>query len=143
MRFSKQLCFEATGDTRTRVHLHFSYSPPGGVIGHSIARVLGCDAKNVLTELLIRAKYFLETGREPHDAMCHKRRAAGNWKQALGASDSGPPAPRGPGAPTEDVVRAGRAGAGELRPPSPWPEATSAGPKPTETSGQFPPGISR
>jgi hypothetical protein len=102
MPFCKRMGFESLDEHHTRMHLHFCYEPPGGELGHAIASMLGCDAQSVLSDLLMRAKFFLETGREPHDAVARGHR--GRVKQGDKADLPGPPL-RGPGAPTEDVVR--------------------------------------
>jgi uncharacterized membrane protein len=59
--------FDAEGD-RTRVQIRFSYNPPGGAAGHSIAWLTGADPKHTLDQDLIRMKSFIETGIRPHDA---------------------------------------------------------------------------
>jgi uncharacterized membrane protein len=59
--------FAAEGD-QTRVQIRFSYNPPAGAVGHSIAWVLGSDPKTTFDEDLVRMKTFIETGIRPHDA---------------------------------------------------------------------------
>jgi len=59
--------FEAEGDA-TRIQIRFSYNPPGGAAGHTIAWLLGADPKRTLDEDLVRMKSFVETGVRPHDA---------------------------------------------------------------------------
>jgi uncharacterized membrane protein len=72
--YCKRLRFEPVGSDHTRLRLDFCYYPPGGIVGHAVATALGIDAKTVLTELLMRAKFFLETGREPRDAVAWRKR---------------------------------------------------------------------
>jgi uncharacterized membrane protein len=162
MRFMKQLQFESLDDERTRVHLCFGYTPPLGVVGHALASVVGCDAKAMLTELLMRAKFFLETGREPHDAFGRRRgtrprqKEAGEHRRVPRSSgrlhdqpDSQPDMPRssstaqvgwklphGPGAPMDDVARPGIGGNETSLAP-----ANNPLPEPTPAGGQFPPAV--
>src|SRR5205823_176417 len=110
LKYCKQMCFERMGDDRTRMHLRFNYHPLGGVLGHATATMFGFDPKSVLTDLLMRAKFFLETGREPHDATCRRRhRTKQSADQSRSESEHRQPsassAMHGPGAPTEDVLR--------------------------------------
>jgi uncharacterized membrane protein len=60
--------FEPTLDDRTRVHVHMSYNPPGGWVGHGLATAFGVDPKTSLDADLVRMKTLLETGRVAHDA---------------------------------------------------------------------------
>jgi uncharacterized membrane protein len=144
LRFCKQMCFESLADDRTRLHLHFTYHPLGGVLGHAMATMFGFDPKSVLTDLLMRAKFFLETGREPHDAMCHRRHRTrqhkeGNRQQQR--QEQSPPsassAMHGPGAPTEDVHRPGM----PVEQSAIWPPSGGPIPQPTEIAGHFPPAV--
>jgi uncharacterized membrane protein len=59
--------FEANGNA-TRIQIRFSYNPPGGAAGHTIAWLLGADPKTGFDEDLVRMKSFIETGVRPHDA---------------------------------------------------------------------------
>lgn len=52
----------------TRVHLRMSYNPPGGVLGHGLAWLLGSDAHRLMADDLMRMKSFIETGQPPRDA---------------------------------------------------------------------------
>jgi uncharacterized membrane protein len=52
--------FESLGADRTRVRVHMSYRPPGGVLGHLAARSCGIDAHRTLEEALTRLKHFIE-----------------------------------------------------------------------------------
>lgn len=47
----------------TRVTIRLSYRPPGGMIGHAIAQVLGWDPKVRMDEDMVRMKTLLEQGR--------------------------------------------------------------------------------
>jgi uncharacterized membrane protein len=59
--------FESEGNA-TRVQIRFSYNPPAGALGHSIAGLIGVDPKRAFDEDLLRMKSFVETGIRPHDA---------------------------------------------------------------------------
>jgi uncharacterized membrane protein len=52
----------------TRVQIRFSYNPPGGAAGHSIAWLIGADPRKRFDHDLVRMKSFIETGVQPHDA---------------------------------------------------------------------------
>ena len=52
----------------TRVTVCMSYNPPGGAVGHAIARLLGRDPKQEMDDDLMRMKAFIETQRPPRDA---------------------------------------------------------------------------
>jgi uncharacterized membrane protein len=52
----------------TRLHIRFSYNPPGGAIGHAFAVLLGDDPKTKMDQDLARMKTLIETGNPPRDA---------------------------------------------------------------------------
>jgi uncharacterized membrane protein len=52
----------------TRLHVHLSYVPPGGALGHAVAALLGADPKSEMDADLLRMKTMIETGHAPHDA---------------------------------------------------------------------------
>ncbi|HEY5920858.1 MAG TPA: SRPBCC family protein [Kofleriaceae bacterium] len=52
---------ETTGGTR--VHVQMTYRPPGGIVGHAIAHILGWDPKARMDEDLVRMKTLLEEGK--------------------------------------------------------------------------------
>ena len=54
----------------TRVHVDMTYRPPGGIVGHAIAHILGWDPKARIDEDLVRMKALLEEGR----TRAHKQR---------------------------------------------------------------------
>ena len=60
--------FSALDDNATRIDVWMTYNPPGGVLGHSVAHLMGFDPKSQMNDVLMRAKSYLETGRQPHDA---------------------------------------------------------------------------
>jgi uncharacterized membrane protein len=60
--------FEPDAAGGTRVHIQFSYNPPGGAIGHAIAALFGTDPKAKMDADLARLKTTIETGTPPRDA---------------------------------------------------------------------------
>jgi uncharacterized membrane protein len=63
--------FDENADGATRVDIRLCYQPPGGVIGHALASLLGSDPKSEMDEDLARLKTLIERGRFPHDAAQH------------------------------------------------------------------------
>jgi len=59
--------FRAVED-RTQVEIELSYDPPGGPLGHLVARLFGADPQSRMDEDLRRMKAFLETGDRPGQA---------------------------------------------------------------------------
>ena len=59
--------FEPDG-AGSRIHVQMRYAPPGGVIGHVVAKAFGADPKSEMDEDLARLKSLIETGRVPRDA---------------------------------------------------------------------------
>jgi uncharacterized membrane protein len=55
--------FDANPDGSTRIDLRMTYAPPGGLIGHGIARLLGCDPRHDLDDDLVRFKSLIDYGR--------------------------------------------------------------------------------
>jgi uncharacterized membrane protein len=47
----------------TRVHVQMTYRPPGGIVGHAIAHILGWDPKARMDDDLARMKVLLEEGK--------------------------------------------------------------------------------
>lgn len=68
--------FEPDG-AGSRLHVQLRYAPPGGVIGHAVAKAFGADPKSEMDEDLLRLKSLLETGRPPREAAA-MRLAGGN-----------------------------------------------------------------
>jgi hypothetical protein len=50
-------------DGGTRVDVFLSYSPPGGMVGHAVASLLGTNPKQAMNEDLLRLKSLIEKGR--------------------------------------------------------------------------------
>jgi uncharacterized membrane protein len=139
MKFDKHMTLEEVGDGCTRLRMSFHYHPPGGTMGHAIASLFGIDAKSVLTDLLMRMKYFLETGREPHDSVCSRRHHAGHEHSGGEGSQRGSDrgAMQGAGAPAADIRGPGIR---SFEHSTPWPESEEA--ISTEARGeQFPAAI--
>ena len=59
----------------TRIHVQMRYLPPGGVIGHMVAKFFGADPKTEMDEDLVRMKSAVETGSPPQDAAAFRREA--------------------------------------------------------------------
>ena len=133
MCYCKQMGFEDMGEGRTRLHVHFNYHPPGGALGHAFASALGIDPKSILNDLLMRAKFYLETGREPHDAI-GRGKAKSKAEPAGAERQTSESSLHGPGAPMEDVRRPGMS---EYATQTPWPTSPEAHVS-HERAGQFP-----
>lgn len=73
--------FERDG-TGTRVHVQLRYMPPGGALGHVVAKAFGVDPKTEMTDDLNRMKSAIERGRPSHDAAAQRRIAGGNGASA-------------------------------------------------------------
>jgi uncharacterized membrane protein len=65
--------FEEVAADETRVTVRMTYRPPGGVIGHAIAHILGWDPKSRIDDDLVRMKALLEDTkhRPPRDRYAH------------------------------------------------------------------------
>ncbi len=57
------LRFEPLNTGATRLDLRLSYTPPGGVLGHLLATLLGASPKRMIDEDLVRFKSLIECGR--------------------------------------------------------------------------------
>jgi uncharacterized membrane protein len=60
--------FGENPDGTTRVDIRLSYNPPGGAIGHLVAKMFGADPKSEMDQDLLRLKTALERGKLPRDA---------------------------------------------------------------------------
>jgi uncharacterized membrane protein len=79
----------------TRLNIQMSYNPPGGALGHVLARLFRADPKSQLDEALVRVKTYIETGRSPRDALRQRAPAArGIAEAAPTLSPAGPDAAR-------------------------------------------------
>jgi uncharacterized membrane protein len=72
--------FEAQG-AGSRVIVQLRYMPPGGVIGHVVAKAFGVDPKSHMDDDLNRMKSAIERGKPPHDAAA-QRYTGGNGVSA-------------------------------------------------------------
>jgi uncharacterized membrane protein len=52
----------------TRVQIKLCYHPPGGALGHALAKFFGSDPRSEMDADLVRMKTLIETGHPPHDA---------------------------------------------------------------------------
>jgi uncharacterized membrane protein len=55
--------FEEIDSGTTRVTVRMTYRPPGGVLGHAIAHILGWDPKSRIDDDFVRLKSLLEDGK--------------------------------------------------------------------------------
>ena len=60
--------FQENPDGSTKVDIRLSYTPPGGALGHLVAKMFGSDPKSEMDGDLLRLKTTLEKGRLPRDA---------------------------------------------------------------------------
>lgn len=65
--------FESANENQTIAHVHLSYNPPAGALGHAVACIFGANPRTEIEEDLMRMKSMVETGNQPHDAA--RRRA--------------------------------------------------------------------
>ena len=55
--------FDETPGGGTRIAIKLAYNPPGGVIGHALATMLGTDPKRAMDEDLVRFQSLFERGK--------------------------------------------------------------------------------
>ncbi len=73
--------FDPTPDGGTRITIRMSYTPPLGVVGHTLAQIFGVDPKHDMDEDFVRLKSLIEHGKtRVRGVMVHR-------------SDLGAPAP--------------------------------------------------
>jgi uncharacterized membrane protein len=60
--------FEPMAHGATQVQIKLCYHPPGGAVGHALAKFFGADPKSEMDADLVRMKTLIETGHAPHDA---------------------------------------------------------------------------
>jgi uncharacterized membrane protein len=68
--------FEEAPEGGTRIHVQMRYTPPGGIVGHGVAKVFGTDPKSEMDDDLARMKAAIETGNPPPDAGAWREGAA-------------------------------------------------------------------
>jgi uncharacterized membrane protein len=54
--------FIGEDDGGTRIEMDLSYRPPGGKLGHAVAKLFGADPKSQVDDALVRVKGLLERG---------------------------------------------------------------------------------
>jgi uncharacterized membrane protein len=79
MQYAIRAWFVPLDDESTKVEIHATYNPPGGVLAHGAAWIAGIDPKSLMDDILARAKAYLETGIQPHDA-AHRKTQASEWQ---------------------------------------------------------------
>ena len=57
----------------TRIDVQLRYMPPGGVVGHVVAKAFGVDPRSHMDDDLNRMKSTIERGKPPHDAAAMRR----------------------------------------------------------------------
>lgn len=62
------LRFGENPDGSTRVDVQLSYNPPGGALGHLVAKLFGSDPRSEMDQDLARLKNLIETGNFPRNA---------------------------------------------------------------------------
>jgi uncharacterized membrane protein len=75
VRHSGSICFRGENG-HTCLDIEMCYSPPAGLVGHGLARLLGVDPKRELDDDLMRLKTFLETGKAARDSAARGSAAA-------------------------------------------------------------------
>src|SRR3954470_24835647 len=68
--------FEQDG-AGSRVSVQRRYMPPGGALGHVVAKAFGVDPKSHMDDDLARMKSTIESGRPPRDAAAQRRTSDG------------------------------------------------------------------
>jgi len=63
--------FDSIGDG-TRVHVQLRYYPPGGMLGHGVAKAFGVDPASGMDDDLERMRIAVETGHPPRDAAANR-----------------------------------------------------------------------
>lgn len=60
--------FDRNDDGSVRVEIQMTYNPPGGVAGHTVAKLFARDPRRQMDADLARLKTTIESGTPPHDA---------------------------------------------------------------------------
>jgi uncharacterized membrane protein len=87
LKYAGRVRFVPLSDSQTKVEVHATYNPPGGILSHAAAAIAQLDLKSQLNNTLMRAKSYLETGRAPHDA----KACAVHGSQSSGGARREPP----------------------------------------------------
>ncbi|HEX4947788.1 MAG TPA: SRPBCC family protein [Blastocatellia bacterium] len=87
IRNSGTIHFAPLAPDKTQVQIRMCYYPPGGALGHALAKVFRADPKTEMDADLVRIKTLIETGHAPHDAARPVLRAAAlpHTRSAAGA----------------------------------------------------------
>jgi len=83
VRYAGTAWFNVVEDGRTQVQVCMTYNPPGGVFSHVASALAGVNPKFLMDDFLMRAKTYLETGRQPRDAAEKRQPTVGG---VMGAS---------------------------------------------------------
>lgn len=65
--YSGTVTLQREEEGRTRVNVHFEYTPPGGALSAAVASLFGVDVESKFYDAVMRIKPYLETGQPPHD----------------------------------------------------------------------------
>jgi uncharacterized membrane protein len=76
VRYAGTAWFNEVEEGRTQVQVCMTYNPPGGFLSHAASTLGGMSPKLLLDDFLMRAKSYLETGRQPRDPGDHERPTA-------------------------------------------------------------------
>lgn len=66
VRNAGSIRFISEEDGGTRIEMDITYRPPGGKLGHAVAKVFGADPKSRVDDALVRVKGLLEQGFSGH-----------------------------------------------------------------------------
>jgi uncharacterized membrane protein len=73
VKYAGTAWFNRLDDGRTQVQVCMTYNFPGGVLSHAAATLAGMNPNMLVDDFLMRAKAYLETGRQPRDAAEQER----------------------------------------------------------------------
>jgi uncharacterized membrane protein len=80
--------FRPDGRGGTELDIHLAYNPPGGLLGHGLAKLLGSDPRKQMDDDMLRFKSLLEQGKATGRAGAVTRaEIAAEGAAHLGASD--------------------------------------------------------
>lgn len=63
VRNSGKIRFQPNPEGGTRVHIQFSYNPPAGALGHSVATLFGANPRREMDQDMLRLKSLIEEGK--------------------------------------------------------------------------------
>jgi uncharacterized membrane protein len=76
LQYAGCACFVPIDENTTKVEIQATYNPPGGALAHGVAWLAGLDPKSLMDDIMARAKSYLESGKQPHDAAGRKFHAS-------------------------------------------------------------------